>query len=201
MVPVAEQGASSSTASNGSPGCQLAASAEHEFGLQAEPREVLGSSRSRVVELSTATTRRRRRELRGLAAGRGAEIDHALAGDVAEQPRRQRGGRVLHPPGAVGEAGKLLDAALAAGAAGSRSAARGRRAARPKAPARASRVRSSGGSMRWAAAMAARVASPHRLAQRDHSQSGVLTRAASRLAAIASPSLATRRSTALTSLS
>jgi hypothetical protein len=32
------------------------------------------------------------RELRGLAAGRGADVHHTLAGDVAEQACRQRGG-------------------------------------------------------------------------------------------------------------
>src|SRR6185437_3219594 len=37
-------------------------------------------------------------ELRRLASGRGAEIDDALAGDVAEERRRHRRGGVLHPP-------------------------------------------------------------------------------------------------------
>src|SRR5262249_17171013 len=43
-----------------------------------------------------------RGELRRLAAGRGAEIDHALARDIAEEPRRDRRRRILDPPGAVG---------------------------------------------------------------------------------------------------
>ena len=44
------------------------------------------------------------RELRRLAAGRGAEIGDTLAGDIAEQPGRQACGRILHPPFAVGVA-------------------------------------------------------------------------------------------------
>ena len=47
----------------------------------------------------------------GLAAGRGAEIGDALAGDIAEQAGGQGGGGVLHPPGAVGVAGERLDGA------------------------------------------------------------------------------------------
>ena len=45
-------------------------------------------------------------QLRGLAAGRSAEIGNRLASDVAEQPRRQRGGGVLHPPLPFAEAGQ-----------------------------------------------------------------------------------------------
>ncbi|MGY4465853.1 hypothetical protein ACVWWK_001535 [Bradyrhizobium sp. LB9.1b] len=46
------------------------------------------------------------RQLRGLAAGSGAEIGDGFAGNVAEQPGWQRGGGVLHPPLSFGEAGK-----------------------------------------------------------------------------------------------
>src|SRR3546814_4180406 len=38
------------------------------------------------------------RKLHRLAAGRGAEIGDTLAGDIAQHPRRQGGGGVLHPP-------------------------------------------------------------------------------------------------------
>ena len=37
-------------------------------------------------------------KLRRLAAGRGAQIRDAQARDIAEEPRRDRGGCVLHPP-------------------------------------------------------------------------------------------------------
>ena len=69
---------------------------------RAQAREILVErASSRSAERSTAiTSRARGRELRGLAAGRGAEIGDALARNVAEQPRRQRRGGVLHPPGA-----------------------------------------------------------------------------------------------------
>ena len=49
---------------------------------------------------------RPRGELRRLAAGCGAEIEHALARDIAEEQHRKPARRVLHPPGAFAEAGK-----------------------------------------------------------------------------------------------
>ena len=53
----------------------------------------------RSAERSSATTSRaRRRQLRGLAAGRRAQVGGALAGGDAQQARGNRGGRVLHPP-------------------------------------------------------------------------------------------------------
>ena len=48
-------------------------------------------------------------KLRGLAAGRRAEIGDALAADVAEQAGGTRRSGVLHPPGAVGIAGQRFD--------------------------------------------------------------------------------------------
>ena len=51
-------------------------------------------------------------ELRGLAAGRGAQVGDCFAAHVAEQPRRQRGGGVLHPPGAFAEARQQRDRAM-----------------------------------------------------------------------------------------
>ncbi len=51
-------------------------------------------------------------KLRGLAAGRGAQIGDAQAAHVAEQPRRQRGGGVLHPPRAFVVAGERRDRAV-----------------------------------------------------------------------------------------
>jgi hypothetical protein len=46
------------------------------------------------------------RELRGLAARRGAQIGNRLALDIAEQSRRQRCGGILHPPLTVGKSRK-----------------------------------------------------------------------------------------------
>ncbi len=53
----------------------------------------------------------RRGELRRLAAGGGAEIDQALAGDLAEQMGGNRRGGVLHPPGTLGIARQGSDRA------------------------------------------------------------------------------------------
>ena len=55
-------------------------------------------------------------ELRGLAAGRGAEIGNAPAANLAEQPRRQRRRRVLHPPRAFDKAGQRGHRAMRDGA-------------------------------------------------------------------------------------
>ena len=43
----------------------------------------------------------RSRKLHGLAPRRGAKIKRTLASSVTQQPRRQAGGQVLHPPGAL----------------------------------------------------------------------------------------------------
>jgi len=65
-------------------------------------------SRSRAIrpgERSTAgDAGAGERQLGGLAARRRAEIGDGFAGDVAEQPHRQGGGGVLHPPLALGKA-------------------------------------------------------------------------------------------------
>src|SRR4029079_3379614 len=56
MVPVDEQGASSSTASNSSPDCQPAASASTSSACKSSRARFSASNESRVFELSTATT-------------------------------------------------------------------------------------------------------------------------------------------------
>ena len=109
MVPVEVQGASTSTPS------KPPLSSSGHSAASATTTSAVRPSRARLSR-SRAMPRRRAvdrgdvgagvRELRGLAAGRGAEIDDGLAVDVAEQPRRQRGGGVLHPPLALGEAGQ-----------------------------------------------------------------------------------------------
>ncbi len=52
-------------------------------------------------------------QLRGLAAGRGAEIEHGGARREAEQPGRDGGGGILHPPAALGIARQRLDRPVA----------------------------------------------------------------------------------------
>ena len=68
-------------------------------------RDFRAAASSRAGARSTAVTcAPASGELRGLAAGRGAKIGDRAAAHVAEQPRRQRRGRVLHPPRAFGKA-------------------------------------------------------------------------------------------------
>ncbi len=80
------------------------------FRRQPQPLEVEGEPLDparRLVERDDM--RARGGELRGLAAGRGAQIEHDLAGNVAEELRRQRRRRILHPPRATGIAGQRGD--------------------------------------------------------------------------------------------
>src|SRR3546814_13302508 len=51
------------------------------------------------------------RKLHRLATGRGAEIGDTLAGDIAQHPRRQGGGGVLHHPLALVTARQRFDGA------------------------------------------------------------------------------------------
>ena len=116
MVPVEEQGASSSTASNG-PALPLQRVGGDGLGLERQPREVFaqaGQPVGRAVDRGDA--RAGAGELRGLAAGRRAQIGDAQPAHVAEQARRQRGGGVLHPPGAFGKARQQRDRAMRDGA-------------------------------------------------------------------------------------
>ena len=106
MVPVEVQGASTRMPSKPSLVAALpfGGIGHHGLGLQRQPREIVAQPRHRgrrTVDRGDAGAGMH--ELRGLAAGRGAEIGDGLAGDVAEQARRQRGGGVLHPPLALGK--------------------------------------------------------------------------------------------------
>ena len=75
------------------------------FGCEPEPRQVLLQSfEPRCGAVDRGDARAGGRELRGLAARRGAEVGDRFAAHVAEQLRRQRRGGVLHPPRAVGVA-------------------------------------------------------------------------------------------------
>ncbi len=106
MVPVEEQGASSSTASNGSAGPFGHIGAD-ELGSKRQPREIVAQPRQpRRRAIDRGDMGAGGGKLRGLAAGRGAEIGDASPADIAEQPRRQRRRGVLHPPGAFGETGQ-----------------------------------------------------------------------------------------------
>ena len=72
---------------------------DDQFGLEFEPFEIGGDALQplrRTVERGDA--RATQRQLRGLAARRGAEIDHPVAGRNRQQARGQGGGGVLHPP-------------------------------------------------------------------------------------------------------
>ena len=110
MVPVAEQGASRSTASKGSAGCQSRRSAATVSAERRKAGEIGGEPLQPVGgDVDRRHAGAGGGELRGLAAGGGAEIGDALAGDIAEEAGGQRGGHVLHPPGAVVVAGKRLD--------------------------------------------------------------------------------------------
>ena len=106
MVPVEVQGASTrSRRARSLPPGHSAASVATSWACS-ESRARLSRSRAiRASERSTAVTCAPAcDQLRRFAAGRGAEVGDRLALDVAEQPRRQRGGGVLHPPLPVGKA-------------------------------------------------------------------------------------------------
>ena len=134
MVPVAEQGASSRIASKGS-ASSFSASRALGLGLQIQAGEVF---REPLQPLGRAVDREHLGaggcELRGLAAGRGAEIGDALAGLRLEQAGREGGGGVLHPPFAVLVTGQLADRACARRGGCCRSAEARRRGARPRLP-------------------------------------------------------------------
>ena len=84
-------------------------------------------------------------ELHRLAARRGAQVEHALPVARAEQPRGERGGEILHPPGALVEARQVGDRAPRGEADMAGQQADRRRAARPASVGRIGSVRSSGG--------------------------------------------------------
>ena len=112
MVPVEEQGASSSTASNGS-AVHSATSAQTSSAASDEAREIVAQPRQpRGRAIDRGDMRAGGGKLRGLAAGRSAEIGDASPADIAEQPRRQRRRRVLHPPRALGKTGQRRHRAM-----------------------------------------------------------------------------------------
>ena len=133
MVPVDVQGASSSTASNSLPGAQVAASASTRSAWRCSRSRLPRRRARRAADtLDRGDVGTGRGELGGLAARRRAQIGDAAAGDVAEQASGERGGGILHPPGSLGVAGKVLDAAAGGEPHRSRRQRGSRRAARPR---------------------------------------------------------------------
>lgn len=77
----------------------------HASGFEREPREIVPQAREPPGgTIDRGDMRARLRELRGLAARCRAQIGDGFSGDVAEQPRGNRGGSVLHPPRALAKA-------------------------------------------------------------------------------------------------
>ncbi len=109
MVPVAEQGASTSVASKGG-GVEGEGVGDDDVGVQFQPLEIGGEHLQPLGRSVDGGDRGARRgQFGALAAGRRAEVDDALSGMRAEKPRRQRGGGVLHPPFALRIAFELGD--------------------------------------------------------------------------------------------
>ncbi len=106
MVPVAVQGASSSTASKGPP-CHVAGIGVDHFSRRDEAAACsrLQASEARRGSIDGDDVGAGGGELRGLAAGGGAKIGDLETGDIAEQFGGKRRGRVLHPPRALVIAG------------------------------------------------------------------------------------------------
>ena len=202
MVPVEEQGASSRTASNNSPGCHVAASASTQLGLQAEPRR--GCRRAKPAASSSCRPRppRRRRARVAPSCRRAPRRDRPRA-----CPRRRRAAApaATPPRPAPTTRPRRNRAAASMRPLGRRrtlpvGSTRPRESLRPKL-----RVALDGeierrlDQMRRGDGVRARLAPPG-----DPARPQPVGRVDPRrieAAAMASPSLATRRSTALTSLS
>ena len=104
------QGASISTASNGG-ASKVERVGDDELGFELQPREIGGEA---LQPLGGAvdrrdTARRRARAARSCRRARRKDRRPASPGATAEEPRRQRGGGVLHPPFALGVALELGD--------------------------------------------------------------------------------------------
>ena len=112
MVPVAEQGASSRTASNG-PACHCADVGGDGFRGQMQAGQILSQPfEAGRCAVDGDDPGAGSGELGGLAARGGAKIGDGEAAYVAEELRRQRRGGVLDPPGAIGIARKLRDRSM-----------------------------------------------------------------------------------------
>ena len=162
MVPVDEQGASSRTASKRlvrrsrswrRPATVVAASPSRARFAE--------SVLSRVLEMSTATTEApASTSCAVLPPGAAQRSTTRLPATCAHEMRRQRGGDVLHPPRALRRSRGALRCAPWAGGARCHWEARAPTSARPSAAGSLFTVRSSGGSIRLAAAIACARSSP-----------------------------------------
>ena len=142
-----------------------------------------------------------RGKLRGLASRRGAEIGDVEAANIAENFCGQRGGGILHPPGALGKTREILDPATRRQANASRRQEACRRAFPPRASASCFTERSSAASCSEARAMRRAKSSPYALRQRSNIQAGILRTSLSRLERMSPPFSETRRNTAFASRS
>ena len=114
-MPVAVQGASSRMAPNGAGGLPLQRVGDDDLGVHRQPAKVAHQElRSLGRALQCRHPRTHGGELRRLAARCGADVEHAPVLDLAQQHRRQGGGGVLHPPGALVVARQGVDQAAAA---------------------------------------------------------------------------------------
>ena len=177
MVPVAEQGASSSTASNSAGGRRFTGIGTDRLGRQSEPREIGGEALEADRQRSTAVTRAcAAASCARLAARRGAEIEDPRPRDLAEQPNQQCRRLVLDPPLALAETRQIL---IRPRAASSLTVPPGD--SRPPSSAAtwagSRAVRSSGGWTRWLAAIACAISTPKAAAQRSISHAGGLREA------------------------
>ena len=119
MVPVDEHGASSSTASNVCSGVHARHIGADEFGIERQPGEIFAHAvQPRLGPIDRGDEGAGRGQLRGLAAGRGAQIGDAAPGKIAEQPCRQRRRGVLNPPCAFGKTRQRRHRAMRDGAHG-----------------------------------------------------------------------------------
>ena len=81
-----------------------------ELGGELQPGKVGGKTfQAGGGNVDRGDARAGQRERRRLAARRGAEIGDPLAGHRTEEPRRQCGGGILHPPFAIRVTGQRLD--------------------------------------------------------------------------------------------
>src|SRR5262245_29584874 len=90
------------------------------FGCKLEARQILpqpGEAGLGAIDRNHAGSRLR--ELRGLAAGRRAEISDHLVAHVAQEACRQSGSGVLHPPGTVRKPREQRDRTMRDGVTGS----------------------------------------------------------------------------------
>ena len=103
MVPVDEQGASSNTASNGPPCHSNASTATISAPRERRARFLAQPVKPRRGAIDRSNICTGERELCSFAAGCCAQVGNVHSLHVSEKVCGQRGGGVLHPPGAFGK--------------------------------------------------------------------------------------------------